>query len=66
MTKMDAICGACGLTFGSHRADGIVHNQCPEHEGAMDWPGTGVTIFIDSGNTGIVPDGTPRHRPKVG
>lgn len=56
------ICSTCGLTFGSHRADGIIPNQCPGHEGAMDWPDYGITTFRDSGRVGEIPKGTPSAR----
>jgi hypothetical protein len=53
------ICAACGLTFGSHRGDSTVPDQCPAHEGCMDWPTAGITTFRDSGEQGEVPYGTP-------
>ena len=58
MTDMDRICATCGLTFGSHRADSVVRDQCPRHEGRMDWPTTGITIFVDSGITEEIEYGT--------
>lgn len=62
MTALDAICETCGLTFGSHRADAEIPDQCPAHERAMDWPETGITTFRDSGRTGEIEDGTPGLR----
>ena len=48
-THLDRICSNCGLTFGAHRADSIVKDQCPMNEGRMNWPTVGVTTFVDSG-----------------
>lgn len=62
MTGMDSICAECGLTFGSHRADSTVPDQCPLHEGRMDWPDTGITTFRDSGKVGDVDKDTPSTR----
>lgn len=59
MTPLDAICARCGLTYGSHRGDSICRDQCPEHEGRMDWPSTRITTFEDSGDRGEVPHGWP-------
>lgn len=53
------ICATCGLTKGSHRADSKVPDQCPAHEGAMDWPDWNVTTFRESGEYREVPGGTP-------
>jgi hypothetical protein len=55
---LSKICDTCGLTNGSHRADSKILNQCPLHEGWMDWPTRGITTFIDSGKYGTVPQGT--------
>lgn len=57
-----ALCAVCGLTYGSHRADSTVPDQCPAHEGRMDWPREGITTFRDSGEHGEVPYGTPAKR----
>lgn len=62
MTGLDAICATCGLTFGAHRADAKIPDQCPAHEGWMDWPDHGVTTFRDSGEVGEVENGTPSAR----
>ena len=56
---LDRVCSNCGLTFGSHRAGAEILNQCPLHEGHMDWPSAGITTFIDSGEKKEVPYGTP-------
>lgn len=59
---LNRICAVCGLTFGSHRADSICRNQCPGHEGKMDWPKTMITTFVDSGDKvrpREIPYGTP-------
>lgn len=66
MTDFDAICAVCGLTLGAHRADSKVPDQCPEHEGWMDWPDVGVTTFRDSGERGEVQPGTPSKRAAGG
>jgi hypothetical protein len=58
----DRICVNCGLTFGSHRGDAHVMDQCPQHEGGMDWPETDLTVFKDSGEVRKVPRGTPSIR----
>lgn len=58
MTHMESICENCGLSFGAHRADATIPNQCPMHEGWMDWPTRGVTTFIDSGLKASIPSGT--------
>lgn len=62
MMNLRAICEECGLTFGAHRGDSICRDQCPGHEGGMDWPKSGITTFRDSGRTGDVPLGTPSSR----
>jgi len=52
MQEFNEICANCGLTFGSHRGDSICHNQCPKHEGRMDWPTMeegGITVFEHTG-----------------
>lgn len=56
---LDRLCERCGLTYGAHRGDQICHDQCPLHEGGMDWPSVGVTTFVASGQLGKVPRGTP-------
>ncbi len=56
---MNAICSICGLTYGSHRADSTAWDQCPSHEGMMDWPERGATFFVDSGKKGNPARGTP-------
>ena len=56
---LDEVCGRCGLTFGAHRADSIYPDQCPGHEGWMDWPETGNGSFLPSGTYERVEDGTP-------
>lgn len=53
------ICGNCGLTFGAHRGE---DDLCPEHEGHMDWPTSGLTTFVDSGHVGDVELGTASKR----
>lgn len=58
ISDMNRICLNCGLRFGSHRADNVVKNQCPQHEGKMDWPNTNITIFEDSGESREVDYGT--------
>ena len=59
MPRMNEICLNCGLTFGSHRGDSICRNQCPAHEGRMDWPKVGgITTFAASGEYREVPYGT--------
>jgi hypothetical protein len=58
----DRICAVCRLSFGAHRADAICRNQCPGHEGRMDWPSNGITTFVDSGEAYAVPPGTPSGR----
>ncbi len=43
------ICGCCGILQGSHHAsesDGHPYNQCPKHEGRMDWPDDDITVFV--------------------
>jgi hypothetical protein len=62
---MDAlydICENCGLTLGSHRCDSICLNQCPGHEGRMDWPTSGITVYEPSGDRRVVKRGTPSKR----
>lgn len=59
---LNRICANCGLTYGSHRGDSVCKDQCPQHEGSMDWPSTGITIFEDSGEVREVPRGTPSDR----
>ncbi len=57
----DEVCTNCGLTFGSHRGDSICHNQCPKHQGYMDWPTMeegGITTFVGSGIYREVLNGT--------
>jgi hypothetical protein len=49
------ICKNCGLTYGAHRADSICHDQCPDHQGRMDWSTTHITTFVDSGELGNIP-----------
>lgn len=56
---MNAICENCGLSKGAHRGDSKVPDQCPAHEGGMDWPVSGVTTFRDSGNVEDIELGTP-------
>lgn len=58
----DRVCARCGLTFGSHRGDNTCRDQCPEHEGRMDWATVGVTTFVDSGELRTVEYGTERIR----
>jgi hypothetical protein len=55
----DEICGRCGLSFGAHRADHRALNQCPAHEGRMDWPDVNVGTFVPTGEYRQVPKGTP-------
>jgi 5-methylcytosine-specific restriction endonuclease McrA len=62
MDDLNALCATCGLTKGAHRADHKVPDQCPEHEGWMDWPDVRVTTFRDSGERGEVENGTPSRR----
>jgi hypothetical protein len=62
--NLDAICSNCGLTKGAHRADSKVPDQCPEHEGWMDWPDHGITTFRDSGESGKVENGTLSKRAR--
>ena len=50
---LNEICGNCGLSLGSHRADSICCNQCPQHEGHMDWPVTGISTFLPTGRFAI-------------
>ena len=57
---LDKICGNCGLTYGSHRGDSICKDQCPDHQGEMDWSKNRITIFMDSGEVREIPYGTPR------
>jgi len=54
------ICKVCGLTYGSHRGDSICPDQCPDHEGRMDWSKEHITTFVDSGIVDEIPCGTPR------
>ena len=54
----DRVCAVCGLTYGSHRGDSTCRDQCPVHEGRMDWPTGGITTFVDSGRLSSVPQGT--------
>ena len=58
--RFSRICSNCGLTFGSHRADAVCPNQCPDHEGWMDWADTHITVFADSGEVDEIPRGTER------
>ena len=53
---MTELCGACGLTFGAHRA-GPPDNRCPGHEGRMDWDDGPGTTFEPTGTVGVVPWG---------
>lgn len=62
MDQWNEVCANCGLTLGSHRADSHIPNQCPTHEGRMDWPSTGVTVFVPTGAFEDVPTGTPSRR----
>lgn len=60
---LSELCAACSLTFGAHRA-GIDegdyrHNQCPGHEGYMDWDESPGTVFVPTGEFLEVPRGTP-------
>lgn len=52
MEPLNEICGRCGLTRGGHRADSIIRDQCPVHDGYMDWPDKLVTIFKPTGEYG--------------
>ena len=45
--RMNEICAVCGLVYGSHKGHGPA-NQCPMHEGRMDWPEV-ATIFEPTG-----------------
>ena len=54
--EMDRICKICGFTYGSHRGDNICRNQCPRHEGRMDWDMDHITTFVDSGKI-LLPEG---------
>ena len=41
--------------------DSICHNQCPKHEGRMDWPTMeegGITVFEQTGVFQDIPNGT--------
>jgi hypothetical protein len=60
MNNFNEVCGNCGLTFGAHRGDSICHNQCPEHEGSMDWNMEHITVFKSTGNYKEVKSGTER------
>ncbi len=62
----DRICKNCGLTYGSHRADNICPEQCPDHEDRMDWSTTHITTFIDSGTVNEIPYGTARKKWRLG
>lgn len=46
---MDELCANCGLTFGSHKASSPNLDQCPGHEGRMDWDAGPGTSFRASG-----------------
>ena len=43
------LCAICGFKLGSHRAGGACFNQCPQHEGRMDWDMKHVTVFQPTG-----------------
>jgi hypothetical protein len=58
LSDLNRICAKCGLTFGAHRADSTCKDQCPNHEGEMDWPTRGITTFMDSGESHPVTEGT--------
>lgn len=60
--ELDRICAICGLTYGAHRADSVCFNQCPEHQGKMDWNMDFITTFIDSKEIGKVEYGTERKK----
>ena len=49
------LCANCGLTWGAHRGD----DRCPGHQSMMDWEHGAGTTFVDSGELGSVPYGTP-------
>lgn len=59
---LDRICERCELSFGAHRGDSICRDQCPQHEGRMDYPDTDITTFVDSGRLAKVPRDTPSKR----
>jgi hypothetical protein len=67
-SRLKETCLNCGLTLGSHSAGGyyshfykawIHSNQCPGHEGRMDWDAGPGTAFIPSGNYKDIPYNTP-------
>lgn len=57
MTDLKEICGICGLTRGSHKCTNP-YDQCPDHEGRMDWPKTNMTQFKPTGEYRVVSYGT--------
>jgi len=59
-SSLNEICGRCGLTFGSHhagRAPNYTYNQCPGHEGQMDWNESPGTVFKHTGKYKLVQKG---------
>ena len=59
---LDERCAVCGLTRGAHSGGATEFsrygNQCPAHEGHMDWP-KDPRYFAESGDYDPVAYGTP-------
>lgn len=59
-------CGNCGLSRGAHSAGatlmGFSSNQCPGHEGEMDWENGPGRHFLPTADYTRVPLGIPAHR----
>ena len=56
---LNEVCANCGLTWGSHRADSDARDQCPGHEGRMDWGAGGGRTFAPTGEFRDIAYGTP-------
>lgn len=67
--QMRERCVNCGCSKGAHSGgDTLVAlgaNQCPQHEGRMDWPSP-PSYFVPSGDYDPVEYNTPARRMEVG
>lgn len=59
---MQRICSNCGLTWGAHRAD-PTNEECPGHEGRMDFAEGPGTVFDYSGEVGLIEAGMSAGKP---
>jgi hypothetical protein len=65
---LDEVCKYCGLTRGAHHGgeyfskthQRIFHfDQCPGHQGRMDWENGPGSCFAGTGQYAEIPYGTP-------